>query len=120
VPQADRALRALPDEVSDEAAVFLADILPTGFAAVARGGVSSGDTVVVVVQPASGDALQFLKAGIMEVPDVLVVTKADLGDVAMRARRELASALQARPAVQIVPSATPSTVRGICPSWFAG
>ena len=48
VPQADRALRALPDEVSDEAAVFLADILPTGFAAVARGGVSAGDTVVVV------------------------------------------------------------------------
>jgi threonine dehydrogenase-like Zn-dependent dehydrogenase len=48
VPQADRALRVLPDEVSDEAAVFLADILPTGFAAVVRGGVSAGDTVVVV------------------------------------------------------------------------
>lgn len=48
VPQADRALRALPDEVSDEAAVFLADILPTGYGAVVRGGVSPGDTVVVV------------------------------------------------------------------------
>jgi threonine dehydrogenase-like Zn-dependent dehydrogenase len=48
VPQADRALRALPEEVSDEAAVFLADILPTGYAAVVRGGVSAGDTVVVV------------------------------------------------------------------------
>jgi alcohol dehydrogenase len=48
VPQADRALRALPDEVSDEAAVFLADILPTGHGAVVRGGVSAGDTVVVV------------------------------------------------------------------------
>jgi len=53
------------------------------------------DTVVVVVQPASGDVLQFLKAGIMEVPDVLVVTKADLGDVARRARRDLAQALRA-------------------------
>jgi LAO/AO transport system kinase len=53
------------------------------------------DTTVVVVQPASGDTLQFLKAGIMEVPDVLVVTKADLGDVAVRARRDLASALGA-------------------------
>ncbi|MEA2368246.1 MAG: GTPase [Thermoleophilaceae bacterium] len=53
------------------------------------------DTVAVVVQPASGDALQFLKAGIMEVPDVLVVTKSDLGDVALRARRDLASALRA-------------------------
>src|SRR4029079_12642405 len=36
------------------------------------------DTVAVIVQPGSGDVLQFLKAGIMEVPDVLVVTKADL------------------------------------------
>ena len=42
VPQADRALRALPDEVSDEAAVFLADILPTGYGAVVRGGVDGG------------------------------------------------------------------------------
>ena len=52
------------------------------------------DTTAVVVQPASGDTLQFLKAGIMEVPDVLVVTKADLGDVADRARRDLESALR--------------------------
>ena len=51
------------------------------------------DTVAVVVQPASGDTLQFLKAGIMEVPDVLVVTKADLGDAAQRAHRDLGSAL---------------------------
>jgi LAO/AO transport system kinase len=46
------------------------------------------------VQPGSGDTLQFIKAGIMEVPDLLVVTKADLGDVALRARRDLASALR--------------------------
>jgi LAO/AO transport system kinase len=52
------------------------------------------DSTVVVVQPGSGDTLQFLKAGIMEVPDLLVVTKADLGDVALRARRDLASALR--------------------------
>jgi LAO/AO transport system kinase len=53
------------------------------------------DTTAVVVQPASGDTLQFIKAGIMEVPDVLVVTKADLGDVALRARRDLSQALRA-------------------------
>ena len=53
------------------------------------------DTVAVVVQPASGDVLQFLKAGIMEVPDLLVVTKADLGDAAARSRRDLNQALQA-------------------------
>ena len=53
------------------------------------------DTVAVVVQPGSGDVLQFLKAGIMEVPDVLVVTKADLGAPADRARRDLEQAVGA-------------------------
>jgi threonine dehydrogenase-like Zn-dependent dehydrogenase len=48
VPNADRCLRVLPDNVSDEAAVFLADILPTGFGAVQRGGVGRDSTVVVV------------------------------------------------------------------------
>ncbi|HUB36103.1 MAG TPA: GTP-binding protein [Solirubrobacteraceae bacterium] len=52
------------------------------------------DTVLVVVQPASGDVLQFLKAGIMEIPDVLAVTKADLGAPAMRTRRDLLAALR--------------------------
>jgi LAO/AO transport system kinase len=52
------------------------------------------DTVAVVVQPGSGDALQFLKSGIMEVPDVLVVSKADLGRVAERALADLRSALR--------------------------
>ena len=46
------------------------------------------------MQPGSGDVLQFLKAGIMEVPDVLVVTKADLGRIAMRALADLRSALR--------------------------
>jgi LAO/AO transport system kinase len=52
------------------------------------------DTVAVVVQPGSGDVLQFLKSGIMEIPDVLVVTKADLGQVAVSARRDLHAALR--------------------------
>ncbi len=54
----------------------------------------AADTTAVVVQPGSGDALQFLKSGIMEVPDVLVVTKADLGQIALRARRDLNAALR--------------------------
>jgi len=73
------------------------------------------DTVAVVVQPGSGDALQFLKAGIMEVPDVLVVTKADLGEVALRAHRDLTAALSAlgerRTTVTLVSAVSP--VRGI-------
>jgi LAO/AO transport system kinase len=52
------------------------------------------DTVAVVVQPGSGDVLQFLKAGIMEIPDVLVVTKSDLGRVAIRAVSDLRAALR--------------------------
>jgi len=55
----------------------------------------AADTVVVVVQPGSGDALQFLKAGIMEVPDVLVVTKADRQPQARRAEQDLKAALAA-------------------------
>jgi len=52
------------------------------------------DTVAVVVQPGGGDVLQFLKSGIMEIPDVLVVTKADLGQIAQRSRRDLNAALR--------------------------
>jgi 2-desacetyl-2-hydroxyethyl bacteriochlorophyllide A dehydrogenase len=48
VPLADRCLLPLPAEVTDEAAVFLADILPTGYVAARRGGVALGDLVAVV------------------------------------------------------------------------
>ena len=52
------------------------------------------DTVAVVVQPGSGDVLQFLKSGIMEIPDVLAVTKADMGRPAARAVADLRTALR--------------------------
>lgn len=52
------------------------------------------DTVAVVVQPGGGDVLQFLKSGIMEIPDVLVVTKADLGQVAVSALRDVNASLR--------------------------
>ena len=51
------------------------------------------DTVVFCVQPGSGDSLQFMKAGIVEIPDLIVVTKADLGAAAERARADVAGAL---------------------------
>jgi LAO/AO transport system kinase len=35
------------------------------------------DTVVLVLMPGSGDSVQALKAGIMEIPDVIVVNKMD-------------------------------------------
>ncbi len=51
------------------------------------------DTVVFCVQPGSGDSLQFMKAGIVEIPQVAVVTKADMGAVAQRALSDLSGAL---------------------------
>jgi LAO/AO transport system kinase len=51
------------------------------------------DTVVLCIQPASGDSLQFMKAGVMELPDVIAVTKADIGAAATRAKAEAEGAL---------------------------
>src|SRR5882724_2796546 len=53
----------------------------------------AADTVVLCVQPASGDSLQFMKAGVMELPDVIAVTKADMGAAAQRARSDVEGAL---------------------------
>lgn len=50
------------------------------------------DTVVLLVQPETGDAIQALKAGILEVADVIVVTKSDLPGAA-RVREQLVTTL---------------------------
>jgi LAO/AO transport system kinase len=55
------------------------------------------DTVALCVQPASGDALQFMKSGIMEAPHLIVVTKADLGAPARQALADLKGALSLAP-----------------------
>jgi LAO/AO transport system kinase len=39
--------------------------------------VDHADTVVLVLMPGSGDSIQALKAGVMEIPDVIVLNKAD-------------------------------------------
>ncbi|MBL8569542.1 MAG: methylmalonyl Co-A mutase-associated GTPase MeaB [Phreatobacter sp.] len=51
------------------------------------------DTVVLCIQPGSGDSLQFMKAGVMELPDVIAVTKADMGAPARRAKADVEGAL---------------------------
>lgn len=48
IPRADRSLWPVPESVSSEDAVFVADILPTGFLAVQRARVGAGDVVVVL------------------------------------------------------------------------
>jgi len=103
VPQADRALRTLPDEVSDETAVFLADILPTGFAAVVRGGVSAGDTVAVV---GCGPV------GLMAVLCAADVAGRVIAVDGVAARRELAERLGAEAAAPEEAAATVAAATG--------
>ena len=64
------------------------------------------DTLLFVVQPGSGDCLQYMKAGVMEVPDVLVVNKGDL-ELAARTRLELRAALASLRAAGIARSEVP-------------
>jgi LAO/AO transport system kinase len=52
------------------------------------------DSLVFVAQPAAGDLIQFMKAGILEWPDVFFVNKADLGDAAERTVAELRAGLE--------------------------
>lgn len=39
--------------------------------------IDHADTIVLALMPGSGDSIQALKAGVMEIPDVIVVNKAD-------------------------------------------
>jgi LAO/AO transport system kinase len=52
------------------------------------------DTLIYVATPEAGDVLQFMKAGILEYPDVVVVNKADLGAAARRTASELEASLR--------------------------
>lgn len=69
------------------------------------------DTVVLCAQPGSGDAVQYMKAGVMEIPDLVVVTKADMGAVARRTAADLRGALGlaagSRPAPEVLLVAAP-------------
>jgi LAO/AO transport system kinase len=39
--------------------------------------IDHADTVILALMPGSGDSIQALKAGVMEIPDVIVVNKSD-------------------------------------------
>jgi LAO/AO transport system kinase len=51
------------------------------------------DSLLYVVNPGSGDLLQFMKAGLLELPDVFLVNKADLGSLAQQTAAELENGL---------------------------
>lgn len=85
-PLADRSLWPIPDEVADDDAVFVADMLPTGLSAVRRSGVGIGDTVVVL-----GCGTVGLMAVMVAAPVVRRVIAVD----GIAARREAAASLGA-------------------------
>ena len=51
------------------------------------------DATYLLLQPLAGDSVQHLKAGMMEAPDVIVVTKCDVADLAHRALADLRGAI---------------------------
>lgn len=51
------------------------------------------DVVVLCAQPGSGDSVQFMKAGVAEIPDLAVVCKSDLGASALKLASDLRGAL---------------------------
>jgi LAO/AO transport system kinase len=61
--------------------------------------IDHADTVVLVLMPGSGDSIQALKAGIMEIPDIIVVNKSDhpLTDTMVR---EIRGVLSLAPTVE--------------------
>jgi LAO/AO transport system kinase len=67
--------------------------------------IDHADTVVLVLMPGSGDSIQALKAGVMEIPDVIVINKADhpLTDTMVREIRGVLSLAGADP----LPPGTP-------------
>ena len=87
VPHADTVLSALPESVSDEAAVFLADNLPTAYDAVTRGEVQPDDLVCVVGLGA---------VGLMAVMVALDIGARVFAVDGVESRRALAAGLGAR------------------------
>ena len=78
------------------------------------------DAVALCIQPASGDSLQFMKAGIMEIPDLAIVTKADIGPAASRAAADLRAALHVADADSLpVHLCSAQTGEGITPLFDA-
>lgn len=87
VPFADRSLGGVPDAVSDEAAVFVADMLPTGYNAVKRADLEQGDVVAV---------LGCGTVGLMAILFARRVARRVIAVDRIAARRELAASLGAQ------------------------
>ncbi len=79
------------------------------------------DTVVLALMPGSGDSIQAIKAGLMEIPDVLVINKADRPGADLL-RAELEATLSLVPAGPWTPPIVPTQAHdstGIEELWLA-
>lgn len=84
------------DEVADLLDAFGKDLILIETVGVGQSELEIAEkthTVVVILVPESGDGVQAMKAGLMEIGDVFVMNKADHSD-AMRAARELEDTLR--------------------------
>jgi LAO/AO transport system kinase len=76
--------------------------------------IDHADTIVLVLMPGSGDSIQALKAGVMEIPDIIVVNKADhpLTDTMVREIRGVLSLAPTAKGGWRVPIVKTEAVRG--------
>ncbi len=77
--------------------------------------VEAADTVIVTLVPESGDSVQAMKAGLMEIANIFVMNKSDR-EGAARAVRELEAMIHLRPAAEWMPrvlATTASAGKGI-------
>ena len=86
VPYAERSLFVVPDTVPDESAVFVADMLPTGYNAVQRADLAQGDVVAV---------LGCGTVGLMAILFAQRVARRVIAVDGIAARREMAAAMRA-------------------------
>ena len=77
------------------------------------------DVVVLALQPGSGDSVQAIKAGVMEIPDVVAMTKCDLPGIdAFRSELRLALGIDPETAPRLVELSVPNR-QGVDELWRA-
>ena len=77
------------------------------------------DVVVLALQPGSGDSVQAIKAGVMEIPDVVAMTKCDLPGIdAFRSELRLALGIDPDTAPRLVELSVPNG-QGVGDLWAA-
>ncbi|MFT4234392.1 MAG: alcohol dehydrogenase catalytic domain-containing protein [Microbacterium sp.] len=99
VPFADTVLAPVPDTIDDDRAVFLGDLIPTGWAAVHRAQMRPGDTVVVSGGGPVGQIASLVAQACGAGPVVMSEPDSSRRDLAARCGAHAVEPTAARPAV---------------------